>query len=95
MTLDQLLEKIDALEGRCPKLGHQVAFGYCRRETGTLPCPRTLACWQHRFNAELILRHLLTPEQWDAVFSTAPKTRVDSLLEAIEAAKTRREPSAQ
>ncbi|SHF50934.1 hypothetical protein SAMN02745206_02139 [Desulfacinum infernum DSM 9756] len=93
MTFEQLMEKLDALEARCPKLGHQVSFGYCRRENGNLPCSRTPACWQHRFHAEAVLRRLLTPEEWDAAFSKAPKPRVDSLLEAIEAAKTRRSAS--
>lgn len=89
MENHDILARIEALETRCPKLGHQVNFGYCRRESGTLPCAKALACWSHRFPVELLLRTLLGDELFEKTFCAAPKSRVENLMEAIESAKAR------
>ncbi|WP_448381860.1 hypothetical protein [Desulfosoma sp.] len=89
MEAHDIMARIDALETRCPKLGHEVPFGYCRREAGALPCPRALACWSHRFSVELVLRTILGPVAFEAAFGAEPKSRVQNLMEAIEAAKAR------
>ncbi|MBW1981071.1 MAG: hypothetical protein JRJ12_07600 [Deltaproteobacteria bacterium] len=83
----------DHLEIRCPKLGHQVNFGYCRQENNTLPCARAILCWQPYFPVALYLREKLTRAEWDRCFNQQPKEKIVSLLELIEAAKKRREPS--
>lgn len=89
MEPQDVMARIDALETRCPKLGHQVPFAYCRKEAVSLPCPRSLVCWGHRFPVELVLRKILSPEAFEAAFGTEPKSRVENLMEAIEAAKAR------
>ncbi len=78
------------LEIRCPKLGGEVTFAYCLVEGGDLPCPRTIVCWQPYFPVEDYLRAKLTQEQWDRCFSQAPKEKIVSLVELIEAAKKRK-----
>lgn len=89
MEAQDVLARIDALETRCPKLGHQVPFAYCRKEAVTLPCARSLVCWSHRFPVDLVLRRLLSPEAFEAAFGKEPKSRVENLMDAIEAAKVR------
>lgn len=79
----------DHLEIRCPKLGGQVTFSYCRREGGALPCQRTIICWQGRFAVEAFLRSVLKTEDWDRWMNQRPKEKVVTLLELIEAAKKR------
>jgi hypothetical protein len=79
----------DHLEIRCPKLGGQVTFAYCRREAGTLPCQRTVICWHCRFPVEAFLKSVLTEEGWAAWTNQSPKEKMTSLLELIEAAKER------
>ena len=72
---------------RCPKLGHQIAFTYCRSESMGLPCFKILDCWFDQFLVEEYLRKELKPEEWEKVFERPQKTKVLSLLELIEEAK--------
>jgi hypothetical protein len=81
----------DQLELRCPKLGGEVTFAYCQLEGGDIPCSRIIGCWQPYFPVETYLRTRLTQPQWDRCFSQAPKEKVVSLIELIEAAKKRKQ----
>ncbi|KPK30346.1 MAG: hypothetical protein AMK69_03555 [Nitrospira bacterium SG8_3] len=76
-------------EIRCPRLGHQINFSYCRRENMGLPCFKTLDCWFEHFLVEEYLRKELEPEEWEKVFNKPPKTKMLSLVELIEEAKKR------
>jgi hypothetical protein len=71
-------------------LGGEVYFTYCEREGGELPCPRMLVCWQTFFPVERYLRWKLTLEQWERYVNQQPKTKVESLIELIEAAQQHR-----
>ena len=77
----------DDQERRCPKLGHQVAFAYCRRENHPLPCAKTLDCWYELIPAEKVLRELMTPEQWREAFQRPVKPKMTTLLDLISQAK--------
>ncbi len=72
---------------RCPRLGHQIPFAYCRRENQGLPCFKTADCWHSHFPGVEYLRKELTPEQWKTVFMNRPKQKMLSLLDLIEQAK--------
>lgn len=73
---------------RCPKLGHQIAFSYCRLENRGLPCAKVLDCWYDHFLVEMFLRKTLSAQQWECTFNTPPKSKLSSLLEIMEQAKT-------
>jgi hypothetical protein len=75
------------LQMRCPRLGGEVTFAYCEREGGELPCQRIVTCWQLVFPVGSYLREKLTEAQWNRFFNQVPKTKVQSLIELIEAAK--------
>jgi hypothetical protein len=75
---------------RCPRLGHEVAFAYCEHEAGELPCARVVACWQTGFPVEAYLRETLGGEAWGRFCSQAPRDRMTTLLDLVEAAKRRR-----
>lgn len=77
----------DDYEIRCPRLGHQITFSYCRTENSGLPCFKTLDCWFTHFPVEEFMRMELTPEQWEKVFGRQPKPKILSLVEMIEEAK--------
>jgi hypothetical protein len=79
----------DAYQIRCPKLGHAVTFSYCRIENKGLPCYKTLDCWFQYFPVEAHLKEILTEEEWKTSFESERPTKVQSLLELIEAAKNR------
>ncbi len=76
---------------RCPRLGHQISFSYCREENRGIPCFKTLDCWHRHFPVEAYLRETLTDEEWRRSFDTPSKTKMASLLELIEQAKQARE----
>jgi len=50
---------------RCPKLGHEVEFDYCRRENNGLPCSRAIMCWSGYFDVESFFRIELSPDEWN------------------------------
>ena len=74
---------------RCPRLGHQIAFSYCRLESQGLPCSKRIDCWFNHFPVEEYLRKELSSEEWDRVFNTPPKPKLLSLFELVERAKER------
>ncbi len=74
---------------RCPRLGHQITFSYCRYERGDLPCFKTLDCWFEHFDVDGFFRQALTGEQWEKAFSRSHQTKMMSLLDLIEQAKKR------
>jgi hypothetical protein len=73
---------------RCPKLGHQVEFVYCRQPGGELPCSKILDCWWETFDVEAFLRAHYTPEQIALIHRSAQDKRI-TLLELIEQARRR------
>ncbi|MDM7919894.1 MAG: hypothetical protein QUS12_12100 [Methanosarcina sp.] len=79
--------QFDAYQTRCPKLGHAVAFSYCRMENKGLPCFKALDCWFQTFPVEEYLRERLTKEEWETSFESKRPTKVQSLIELILAAK--------
>jgi hypothetical protein len=81
--------KYDHLEIRCPRLGGEVRFSYCRHEGGDLPCPRTMICWQFHFPVENYLIENMTSEEWERFSHQEPKEKIVTLIDLIEAAKKR------
>ncbi len=79
---------------RCRRLGHEVAFGYCRQETGGNPCRLILDCWWERFDVRAFLQAHLSEEAMaqveHAAASPAP-SKVLSLLDMIQQARDRLE----
>jgi len=78
----------DNLEIRCPRLGHQIRFAYCRNENGGLPCFKIITCWQTYFPVENYLRQELDQEEWQKTFNSPPKPKILSLVELIQKAKS-------
>jgi hypothetical protein len=72
---------------RCPRLGHQIGFSYCRSENNGIPCLKILDCWFEHFPVEEHLRATLKEEDWDKAFQQSGKGKLLSILELIEQAK--------
>ena len=87
MTNDQTT--YDDLQVRCPKLGGEVTFAYCRQEAGDLPCSRVVVCWYLYFPVESHLEKILTKDQQERFFNQKPKDKITTLVELIEKAKKR------
>ncbi|HPC86582.1 MAG TPA: hypothetical protein P5238_11340 [Smithellaceae bacterium] len=72
---------------RCPRLGDEIAFAYCLREAGDLPCARILFCWQAAFDVASLLRENLTQEELRRFADAQPRDKVVHLIEILEKAK--------
>ena len=79
----------DSFKIRCPRLGHEIVFSYCRSEGGDLPCRKVLDCWYPYFDVARYFRNRLTTEEWRALFESPPPPKILTLLELIEQAKKR------
>jgi hypothetical protein len=76
---------------RCPRLGHQISFHYCRREAGDQPCSRALTCWAPHFRVEDYFRRSMSGEEFERCFGVPPKDKMSTLLELVEQARKRME----
>jgi hypothetical protein len=77
---------------RCPRLGHEVTFGYCRQETRGTPCRLILNCWWEQFDVRSFLQANLPAEdmaQVERAGDSPPPAKVLSLVEMIQQAKDR------
>jgi len=80
----------DDIQIRCPRLGHQITFSYCRVENKGLPCFKAVDCWFEHFGAESFFKTQLTPDEWEKAFTPPTKPKVVTLLDLIEQAKQRK-----
>jgi hypothetical protein len=83
------MKKYDHFEMRCPRLGGEVTFSYCRREGGDIPCLRVITCWHPFFPVEQYLKRTMTADAWNTFVLQVPKDKIISIIELIEAAKKR------
>jgi hypothetical protein len=77
----------DSFQIRCPRLGQQIHFGYCRQENLGLPCFKTLDCWYIYFPVVEYLQQQLSTAEWREVFETPTAPKMISLAEMIEKAQ--------
>jgi len=78
------------LQRRCPRLGGDVTFSYCRTVgESDLPCWKVFDCWWEIFDVVAYLKCRLDPGDFERIANTRPKHKITSLLELVEAAKNR------
>lgn len=87
MTIDT---SKDQLELRCPRLGGQVTFQYCR--TGSdddSACWKIFDCWWEYFDVVSYLQKSLPDDKFQALVDKKPQAKLVSLVELIEQAQQR------
>ena len=78
------------LERRCPRLGGDVAFGYCKVcGDGKTPCFKVFDCWWERFDVVAHMKACLSSEAFDALSASRPQPKVASLMDLIRQAQER------
>jgi hypothetical protein len=79
------------LERRCPRLGGEVAFDYCKVcGEGHTPCFKVLDCWWERFDVAAHMQACLTPAAFAALTARRPPPdKVASLVDLIRQARER------
>ncbi len=81
---------LDEFEIRCPRLGHQLNFSYCKTENNNIPCFKTLDCWYDHFDVHTYFKNILSDDDFQKAFQEKSKPKVLSLLDLIEQAKQRK-----
>ncbi len=82
----------DQMERRCPRLGGQIPFRYCR--TGgddDSACWKIFDCWWEYFDVVGYLQECLSDAKFQALVDKKPQAKIVSLVELIEQAKQRRQ----
>lgn len=82
-----MIEENDSLIIRCPQLGGEVPFKYCRMLNEDLPCRKIIICWEFRIEIGKFLNEHYSFEQIQSALGAPTKTRLDTILELIEKAK--------
>ena len=82
-----MIEEHDHLIIRCPQLGGEVPFRYCRIVSEDLPCRRIIPCWEFRIEISKFLAEHYSIDQIQRALSLPIKSRVETIIELIEKAK--------
>lgn len=86
--MDPGITEHDHRRRRCPTLGHDLEFRYCRAPGRDLPCGRIVGCWSEAFDVESWLREHFTAEQIAAIHAPR-KDKACTLVELIARARDR------
>jgi len=82
-----MIEEYDDLLIRCPMLGGEVPFRYCRTLNEELPCRKIIICWEFRIEIGKFLSEHYSLDQIEKALSPPTKTRIETIVELIEKAK--------
>jgi hypothetical protein len=82
----KLIQKHDEKTIRCPRVGGDVNFMFCRTENNLLPCRWIVGCWQTRMDIQKFLDEHYSKEEQERI-SAPTKPKLASLVELIERAK--------
>ena len=83
-----MIEQYDDKTIRCPRVGGDVNFMYCRSENKMFPCGWIVGCWQERMDINKFLEDHYSNKERDQIFAP-PRPKVESLVNLIEQAKKR------
>lgn len=81
-----MIEEHDDKTIRCPRLGDEVTFKYCRIMNDRLPCGWIGGCWKTQMDVDRFLKDHYSKEELDQIFAP-PKPKIETLVELIEKAK--------
>jgi hypothetical protein len=84
--VNKLIEEHDHKTIRCPRVGGQVNFKFCRFENNMLPCRWIVGCWQGQMDINKLLEDHYSKKELDQIFAL-PKPKLQSLVDLMEKAK--------
>ena len=70
---------------RCPMLGHDLAFSYCRAPARPLPCGKIFDCWWEAFDVEAFIRAHYDEADIERILAPRPD-KVASIVDLIQRA---------
>lgn len=80
------MEQHDEKTMRCPRVGGEVTFRFCRFENNMLPCRFIVGCWQGQMDITAFLDAHYSEDELDRIFAP-PKPKIESLVGLMEKAK--------
>jgi hypothetical protein len=76
----------DQRQRRCPMLGHEVAFSYCRSPGRERPCGRILDCWWEAFDVKKYITEACGPAAIEAL-QAPPPPKPTTIFELMQQAQ--------
>jgi hypothetical protein len=86
--MDDPVRQHDQRRRRCPMLGHEVPFSYCRQPGSDIPCRKILDCWFETFDVRAFVTEHLPPETLERISAPRPD-KAASLVDLIRQARQR------
>ena len=84
------MEEHDEKTMRCPRVGGEVTFRFCRFENNMLPCRFIAGCWQSQMDIAAFLEAHYSEDELNRIFAP-PKPKIESLVGLMERAKKAQE----
>ena len=89
--MEDLQEAIDRYDSlilwRCPQLGGQVTFRYCRKLLNGAPCARIVGCWRTTFDVTTFLKTHYDIEHLSDLWEVPRDDKAVQLADLIERAR--------
>jgi hypothetical protein len=83
-----MIDQNDERTRRCPLLGHQIPFSYCRKPGADIPCRKIFDCWWEAFDVKRFMEEHYSEETIAEILKPAvPK--VSAILALVKQAKER------
>jgi hypothetical protein len=86
-----MIEQYDDNMIRCPRIGGEVSFLFCRTENNMLPCRWIAGCWKGLIEIQTFLEAHYIQKELEQIF-IPPKPKVESLVNLVEKAKKANNP---
>ena len=77
------MEQHDEKTMRCPRVGGEVTFRFCRFENNMLPCRFIVGCWQGQMDITEFLDEHYSEDELNRIFAP-PKPKIESLVGLME-----------
>lgn len=77
-------DQYDSLILRCPSLGGDVPFQYCRRMNQGTPCSRLPVCWAERFDIVGYIKRFYSAEEINQIFFSKGHGRLAQIIDNLE-----------
>jgi len=76
------VKQYDSFEKRCPLLGHQIQFSYCRQSESGKPCSRILRCWSDSSPIQSYITEFFGSDEMQRLTNSS-KNKICTIVELI------------
>jgi hypothetical protein len=83
--INNVIEQHDDKTMRCPRVGGEINFRFCRFENNMLPCRFIVGCWQMQMDIEAFLDEHYSEEELNRIFAS-PRPKMETLVDLMEKA---------